>query len=39
MFSSGDDLKFDDTAEFYREIFKRVRTSQLIKESQENYGK
>jgi len=39
MFSSGDDFKFDDTAEFYREIFKRVRTSQLIKESQENYGK
>jgi hypothetical protein len=37
MASSRDDFEFDDVNELYREVFKRMRASQLMTESQKDY--
>jgi hypothetical protein len=36
MAESGDDFKFDDEDELFTEIFKRLRTSELMQETQES---
>lgn len=38
MFSSGDDFKFEDYNELNTEVFKRMRTSQLMEASQEGFS-
>jgi hypothetical protein len=38
MDSSADDFKFDNEDELFTEIFKRIRTSQLMRETQKDLG-